>query len=61
MWFQDDFIMVVKIAFETSVNRCKTCTYNDFSLYIRLHSNGYNISFKSHHSVKFSYINCYTK
>ena len=40
MWFQDDFIMVVKIAFEISVNRCKTYIYNDFSLYISLNSDG---------------------
>ena len=39
-WLQDDFKMVVKIAFKISVNRCKTYTYNDFSLYISLHSDG---------------------
>ncbi len=39
-WLQDDFKMVVKTAFKTSVNRCKTYTYNDFSLYISLHSDG---------------------
>ena len=39
-WLQDDFKMVVKIAFKTSVNRCKTYTYNDFSLYISLYSDG---------------------
>lgn len=39
-WLQDDFKMVVKIAFEISVNSCKTYTYNDFSLYISLHSDG---------------------
>ena len=39
-WLQDDFIMVVKTAFKISVNRCKTYTYNDFSLYISLHSDG---------------------
>ena len=33
-WLQDDFKMVVKTAFKISVNRCKTYTYNDFSLYI---------------------------
>ena len=37
-WLQDDFKMVVKTAFKISVNRCKTYTYNDFSLYISLHS-----------------------
>ena len=37
---QDDFKMVVKKAFKISVNRCKTYTYNDFSLYISLHSDG---------------------
>ena len=37
---QDDFKMVVKTAFKISVNRCKTYTYNDFSLYISLHSDG---------------------
>ena len=39
-WLQDDFKIVVKTAFRTSVNRCKTYTYNDFSLYISLHSDG---------------------
>ena len=39
-WLQDDFKMVVKEAFNISVNRCKTYTYNDFSLYISLHSDG---------------------
>ena len=39
-WLQDDFKIVVKIAFKISVNRCKTYTYNDFSLYISLHSDG---------------------
>ena len=39
-WLQDDFKMVVKKAFKISVNRCKTYTYNDFSLYISLHSDG---------------------
>ena len=39
-WLQDDFKMVVRIAFKISVNRCKTYTYNDFSLYISLHSDG---------------------
>ena len=37
---QDDFKIVVKTAFKISVNRCKTYTYNDFSLYISLHSDG---------------------
>ena len=39
-WLQDDFKMIVRIAFKISVNRCKTYTYNDFSLYISLHSDG---------------------
>ena len=39
-WLQDDFKMVVRMAFKISVNRCKTYTYNDFSLYISLHSDG---------------------
>ena len=39
-WCQDDFKMVVKTSSEISVNRCKTYTYNDFSLYISLHSDG---------------------
>ena len=39
-WLQDDFKIVIKTAFRISVNRCKTCTYNDFSLYISLHSDG---------------------
>ena len=37
---QNDSKMVVKKAFKISVNRCKTYTYNDFSLYISLHSDG---------------------
>ncbi len=37
---QDDFKMVVKTAFKISVNRCKTYTYNDFSLYISLYGDG---------------------
>ena len=39
-WLQDDFKMVVKTAFKISVNRCKYKSYNDFSLYISLHSDG---------------------
>ena len=39
-WLQDDFKMVVKKAFKISVNRCKYKSYNDFSLYISLHSDG---------------------
>ena len=39
-WLQDDFKMVVKTAFKISVNRCKTYTYNDFSLYISLYNDG---------------------
>ena len=39
-WLQDDFKMVVKTAFKIRVNRCKTYTYNDFSLYISLYSDG---------------------
>ena len=39
-WLQDDFKMVVKTAFKISVNRCKCKSYNDFSLYIILHSDG---------------------
>ena len=39
-WLQDDFKMVIRKAFKISVNRCKTYTYNDFSLYISLHSDG---------------------
>ena len=39
-WLQDDFKMVVKTAFKISVNRCKTYSYNDFSLYISLYSDG---------------------
>ena len=39
-WLQDDLKTVVKTAFKISVNRCKTYTYNDFSLYISLHSDG---------------------
>ena len=39
-WLQDDFKMVVRTAFKISINRCKTYTYNDFSLYISLYSDG---------------------
>ena len=39
-WLQADFKTVVRKAFKISVNRCKTYTYNDFSLYISLHSDG---------------------
>ena len=39
-WLQDDLKTVVKTAFKISVNRCKTYTYNDFSLYISLYSDG---------------------
>ena len=39
-WLQDDFKIVVKTAFKISVNRCETYTYNDFSLYISLYSDG---------------------
>ena len=39
-WLQDDFKMVVRKAFKISVNRCKYKSYNDFSLYISLHSDG---------------------
>ena len=60
-WLQDDFKMVVRTAFKTSVNRCKTYTYNDFSLYIPLSPDGITLCFDNHHSVKFCYINCYTK
>ena len=31
-WLKDDFKIIV--------NRCNTYTYNDFSLYISLHSDG---------------------
>ena len=37
--------MVVKTAFKISVNRCNTYTYNDFFLYISLHSDGLTIGF----------------
>ena len=43
-WLQDDFKMVVKTAFKISVNRCKNYTYNDFSLYISLHSDGSRVN-----------------
>ena len=39
-WLQNDFKMVVKTAFKISVNRCKTYTYNDFSLYTALQCEG---------------------
>ena len=39
-WLQDDFKMVVRKAFKTIVNRCKTYTYNDFSLYTALQCEG---------------------
>ena len=60
-WLQNDFKMVVKTAFKISINRCKTYIYNDFSLYIPLSPDGITLCFDNHHSVKFCYINCYTK
>lgn len=58
---QKDFTKVVNLAFENWLIVVKSRFYNDFSLYIPLSPDGITLCFDSHYSVKFCYINCYTK
>ena len=57
---QSDCKMVVREAFKTRVNRCRTRYYNDFSLYMVYRLDGLPLGSNSHQSVKFCYRNCYT-
>jgi len=52
--------MVVKKAFRIRGNRCRTRSYNDFSLYMVYRLDGLPLGSNSHQSVKFCYRNCYT-
>ena len=58
---QSDGKMVVTEAFKTRVNRCRTWSYNDFSLYAVYRLDGLPLGSNSHQSVKFCYRNCYIK
>ncbi len=58
---QKDFTKVVILAFKNLLIVVKSRFYNDFSLYIPLSHDGITLCFDNHHSVKFCYINCYTK
>ena len=58
---QSDCKMVVTGAFKTRGNRCRTRSYNDFSLYAVYRLDGLPLGSNSHQSVKFCYRNCYTK
>ena len=58
---QSDCKMVVTEAFKTRENRCRTRSYNDFSLYAVYRPDGLPLGSNSHQSVKFCYRNCYTK
>lgn len=58
---QKDFTKVVILAFKNLLIVVKSRFYNDFSLYIPLSPDGITLCFDNHHSVKFCYINCYTK
>ncbi len=58
---QKDFTKVVNLAFKNLLIVVKSRFYNDFSLYIPLSPDGITLCFDNHHSVKFCYINCYTK
>ena len=57
---QSDCKMVVREAFKTRVNRCRTWSYNDFSLYAVHRPDGLPLGSNCHQSVKFCYRNCYT-
>ena len=57
---QSDCKMVVIEAFKTRGNRCRTWSYNDFSLYAVYRLDGLPLGSNSHQSVKFCYRNCYT-
>ena len=58
---QSDCKMLVTEAFKTRGNRCRTRSYNDFSLYAVHRPDGLPLGSNSHQSVKFCYRNCYTK
>ena len=58
---QKDFTRVVNLAFKNLLIVVKSRFYNDFSLYIPLSPDGIILCFDNHLSVKFCYINCYTK
>ena len=58
---QSDCKMVVTEAFIIRGNRCRTWSYNDFSLYAVYRPDGLPLGSNSHQSVKFCYRNCYTK
>ena len=58
---QSDCKMVVREAFKTRGNRCRTRSYNDFSLYAVHRPDGLPLGSNSHQSVKFCYRNCYIK
>ena len=57
---QGDRKMVVIVAFKTRGNRCRTWSYNDFSLYVVHRPDGLPLGSNRHQSVKFCYRNCYT-
>ena len=57
---QSDCKMVIREAFKTRVNRCRTWSYNDFSLYAVHRPDGLPLGSNRHQSVKFCYRNCYT-
>ena len=57
---QSDCKMVVTEAFIIRGNRCRTWSYNDFSLYAVYRLDGLPLGANSHQSVKFCYRNCYT-
>ena len=59
--FQKGFTKEVNLAFKIQIIVVKSRFYNDFSLYIALSFDGITLCFDNHHSVKFCYINCYTK
>ena len=56
---QSDCKMVVKKAFRIKENRCRTRSYNDFSLYAVHRLDGLPLGSNSHQSVNFCYRNCY--
>jgi len=57
---QSDCKMVVREAFKTRGNRCRTWSYNDFSLYAVHRPDGLPLGSNRYQSVKFCYRNCYT-
>ena len=57
---QSDCKMVIREAFKTRGNRCRTWSYNDFSLYAVRRPDGLPLGSNRHQSVKFCYRNCYT-